>query len=253
MTVAPGIGRTLARLASLTPRRDGAIEPTDSRAQILELIRAADGPVSVEWLCGETELHANTVRGHLEVLLAAGQIVREPAKGTGRGRPPMLYRAENPRAVLYAELVDTLARQIGDGTDPALVDDAARRWAEVSSGSAGPADSIDEAIGQAVTALDELGFSAEVSPVGDSVTLSSCPYAELVRDQPVICQIHTALLRDLLDRTGQPVGVGDMEVFPAPGVCRAHLVRPDRQPEWVVPAVTPAPPKPRSKKNRKSS
>ena len=156
--MAPGIGRTLARLAALSQRKEATGEPMDSRSHILELIRESEGPVSVEWLCTETHLHANTVRGHLEVLLAAGQIVREPAKGNGRGRPPMLYRAENPRAVLYAELVDTLAEQLGDGTDPALVDDAARRWAEVSAGAMRAAHSIDEAIAQAVRALDELGF-----------------------------------------------------------------------------------------------
>lgn len=249
--MAPGIGRTLARLAALSQRKEATGEPMDSRSHILELIRESEGPVSVEWLCTETHLHANTVRGHLEVLLAAGQIVREPAKGNGRGRPPMLYRAENPRAVLYAELVDTLAEQLGDGTDPALVDDAARRWAEVSAGAMRAAHSIDEAIAQAVRALDELGFSADVSPVGDSVTLSSCPYADLVHEQPVICEIHTALLRDLLERTGQPVAVGDMEVFPAPGVCRAHLVRADRRPEWVVPAALPSVP-PSRKKRMKS-
>ncbi len=223
----------------------------DSRGHILQLIRDSNGPVSVEWLCAETQLHPNTVRGHLEVLLASGQIVREPAKGNGRGRPPMLYRAENPRAVVYAELIDTLTAQLGDGTDPALVDDAARRWAEVATASAGPAATIDEAIAEAARALDELGFAADVSPVGDSVTLSACPYADLVREQPVICEIHTALLRDLLGRTGQPVSVGDMEVFPAPGVCRAHLLRPDRRPEWVVPAP-PTATQPKRKKRMKS-
>lgn len=232
MAVAPGIGRTLARLAALAPQR---VPEGDTRGQILRLISEADEPVSVEWLCEQTSLHANTVRGHLEVLVAAGQIARTPGPRQGRGRPPMLYRATTTQADLYDELVATLTEQLGDATDAALVDDAASRWAEVVADADERAGSPDEAVAVAVEALDRLGFSAQVSPVGDSITLGSCPYAALVHDQPVICDIHTALLRDLLGRTGQPVAVGDMEVFPAPGICRAHLDRPDRTPEWVIP------------------
>ncbi len=256
MAVAPGIGRTLARLAALTPYR---APEGDTRSQILRLVAESPEPVSVEWLCEQTGLHANTVRGHLDVLLAAGQIERTPGPRRGRGRPPMLYAAMSNEAPLYADLVATLVDQLGENTDSALVDDAASRWAEVVADRAGPATDLDDAVDRAAEALDRLGFSAQVSPVGDSITLGSCPYAALVRDQPVICDIHTALLRDLLDRTGQPVKVGDMEVFPAPGMCRAHLERPDRSPEWVIPGSrdrratdTPAAPK-RAKRRSKGT
>lgn len=231
MAVAPGIGRTLARLAALAPQRhvDG-----DTRGLIQRLVADSEEPASVEWLCERTKLHPNTVRGHLEVLVASGQMERIPGPKRGRGRPPMLYRAVSAQGALYSELVATLDEQLDGATDAALVDDAASRWAEAVADSADKAASPDEAVDVAAAALDRLGFSAEVSPVGDSITLQNCPYVELVHDQPVICDIHTALLRDLLERTGQPVTVGDMEVFPAPGMCRAHLERPDRRPAWVI-------------------
>lgn len=153
---------------------------------------------------------------------------------------------------MYRELAVALVEQLGDATDPALISEAAGRWAEAVDVLM-PAQSIDEAVEQAAAALDELGFAAQVSPVGDSVTLHQCPYAALVRDQPVICDIHTALLRDLLDRTGQPVTVGDMEVWAAPGMCRAQLTRADRSPARVIPGIPDSAPARRSgdKKNRK--
>ena len=239
MATAPSIGRTLARLAALSPRHPKEGEPaSDSRAQIRHLIETAEEPVSVEWLCSRTDLHPNTVRGHLEVLLAAGQIARAPGRREGRGRPPMLYRAVGPESPIYQELVTALVAELGDSTEPALIDDAADRWAEVVDHS-GSAQSIDEALEQAAKALNQLGFSAHVSSVGDTITLGSCPYAALIREQPVICDIHTALLRELLARTGQPVAVKDMQVWAAPGICRTHLHRPDRQPVRVIDVAEP--------------
>ena len=254
MATAPSIGRTLARLADLAPRHAASdVGPADSRALILQLIRErTDAPVSVEWLCEQTDLHANTVRGHLEVLVAAGEVVREPGRSSGRGRPPMLYRAGED-SELYRQLARALAKQLDDSTDPELIAHAAERWADAIEDNP-PASSVDEAVAQAVAALDQLGFAAQASPIGDSVTLRHCPYADLIRDQPVICDIHTALLGDLLDRTGQPVAVGDMEVWAAPGMCRAHLTRADRTPARVIPGTPEPEPTTRrgpTKKNRK--
>lgn len=253
MTVAPGIGRTLARLAALSQRRS---PEGDSRGEILQLVSDAPAPVSVEWLCDQTGLHANTVRGHLEVLVAAGRVERSAGERRGRGRPPLLYRSVTHASDLYVELVASLKEQLADQMDDSahrvLVDEAAARWAEVGSDPVEAADTPDAAVERAAGALDRLGFTADVSPVGDSIVLGNCPYLELVREQPIICEIHTALLKDLLARTGQPVTVTGMEVFPAPGLCRAHLDRPDRTPEWVVGDGGPSSSTPTPPKNRKS-
>lgn len=243
-----GIGRTLARLAALSPRRVTVGAGHESRAQILDLICSAPEPVDIEWLGEKTQLHANTVRGHLDVLMAAGHVVREPDPSGGRGRPRMLYRPGTTAAGVYAELVQVLMDELGDTTDAALVDDAAATWAEVVDD--GPAvETIDAAVERAVHALSVLGFTVEVSPVGDTITLGTCPYADLVAEQPVICEIHTAMLGELLHRTGQPVSVAEMQVWAAPGLCRARLNRPDQQPAFVI---TP-PEKPAGRTRKKSS
>lgn len=233
---AQNIGRTLARLATLAPRRhsDHPVTPADSRQQILAFIRRADEPIGVDQLCAETGLHANTVRGHLEVLLAAGEVHRHPAaKKGGRGRPPWLYSAGPGQESAYTELTHTLIQELGVDADAQLITEAATRWAGVVDRRA-PAESPDEAVQQAADALSRLGFDATVSPIGDEIVLNTCPYISLVEDQPVICDIHAAMLDELLKRSEQDVSVSELQVFPRTGMCRARLSRPDLEPVRAI-------------------
>lgn len=222
------VGRTLARLSGVAARRPPDAS-SDSRRQILAHIQRADVPIGVEELCEATGLHPNTVRGHLEVLLAAGSIHREPARRGSRGRPPLLYRAGPSEMSLHEELLRSLHDQLGNLTDADLIEQAAERWADaVDTGSI--ASSADAAVDQAAETLQELGFVTQVSPVGDEITIGTCPYLDLVAEHPVICDIHTALLDEVLRRTGQSVSVEEMQVFPKPGICLARLRRDDRDP-----------------------
>ena len=70
----------------------------ESRTRIQQVIETATEPMTVEMIVEATGLHANTVRGHLDVLLAGDVISREPAESPGRGRPRWLYRAASPKA-----------------------------------------------------------------------------------------------------------------------------------------------------------
>ena len=83
-----------------------------------------------------------------------------------------------------------------------------------------------------------------MSPVGDAVYLGQCPYAALISDNPVICDIHAKALEQILAGTGQDVSLQSMDVFPKPGVCVAHLRRADITPHRSVPGsagIEPAP------------
>ncbi len=103
---------------------------------------------------------------------------------------------------------------------------------------------MDAAVDTATEALTDFGFDAVRNPVGDEITLRNCPYAALVAEHPVICDIHAELLRQVLARTGQPVTLGRMDVLPRPGLCVAHLDRADVTPLWSVeaPPAKPADP-----------
>lgn len=216
-----------------------------SHAQLLAILQAADAQYSIEELSRQTGLHVNTVRTHLDVLTAGGHVQRIQSEPQGRGRPPLAFRAVGNTRSPFDDLSQTLAETLEVAADPDLARGTAERWAD-TLGPTAPANSPDEAVGNAVEALRTVGFSAEASALGDSITMGSCPYASLIADHPIICDIHTELLVKVLDASGQDVGVEAIEVGikvedvgGKPTLCRARLSRPDLTPARTIP-VPPA-------------
>lgn len=193
---------------------------------MLAAIEVSDGPLTVEEISERTGLHANTVRGHLDVLLESGALTRDAADSAGRGRPRWLYSTSAPQASPFQALAEALSTQLSHVDDPGLSDRAAEQWARALP-ELPEASTPDEAVFEATGALNRLGFTAVTNPVGDAIAVTQCPYAALVDDNPVICDIHTALIARLLKQTGQPVTVGTVDVWARPGICIAHLNRPD--------------------------
>lgn len=213
------------------PRPGPTTAGGDSRAAILEFIEAAEDVVRVEQIADAVGLHPNTVRGHLDALLAAGRITRIPDQRATRGRPHWLYSATASASI--RELARALDEELERASAPDVARLAAATWAEVGPDVA-PATSPDDAIDHATRALIDFGFEAERNIVGDAIILRSCPYAELVDEHPVICEIHAELMGEVLARTDQPVSLRSLEVFPRPGMCVARLNRPDITPMWTV-------------------
>jgi predicted ArsR family transcriptional regulator len=225
------VGRALARIGSVRGPRPGPVSGGDSRAAVLEFIEAADDVVRVEQISEAVGLHPNTVRGHLDALLASGRITRVPDQRSTRGRPHWLYSGTASASV--RELARALDSELDRASAPDVARAAAATWAETGPDVA-PADTVEAAVDQATRALTDFGFEAVRNPVGDQITLRACPYAELVHEHPVICAIHAELLGEVLARTTQPVTLARLDVFPRPGLCVAHLRRPDVDPEWSV-------------------
>jgi predicted ArsR family transcriptional regulator len=198
----------------------------ESRGRVLAAIEVSDGPLTVEEISERTGLHANTVRGHLDVLLESGALTRDAADSAGRGRPRWLYSTSAPQASPFQALAEALSTQLSHVDDPGLSDRAAEQWARALP-ELPEASTPDEAVFEATGALNRLGFTAVTNPVGDAIAVTQCPYAALVDGNPVICDIHTALIARLLKQTGQPVTVGTVDVWARPGICIAHLNRPD--------------------------
>lgn len=207
----------------------------ESRSRIQAAIEVAIEPLTVEAIAEMTGLHANTVRSHLDVLLAGGVITREAADAHGRGRPRWLYRSATPQRSPFHALAEALSVQLALVGDPTMADRAAEQWA-LALPHLPQAATPDEAVDEATDALVRLGFHAQANTVGDAITITGCPYAELVDDNPVICDIHTALVARLLRQTGQPVTIEAMQVWARPGMCLAKLRRPDLAPAWTVTA-----------------
>jgi len=216
----------------------GAIKPSSSRAQLLATLQATDAEFSIENLSLETGLHVNTIRAHLDVLVAGGHVVRSHGEPKGRGRPPFAFRASGDSRSPF----DDLARTLTDALDVAQQPDLAHSTAAVWAKKLGPlptADTPDEAVEHAVDALRTVGFTAEASTLGDSITIGTCPYASLIAEHPVICDIHTEFLATMLNASGQDVGVEAMDVWVKPTLCRARLTRPDISPTRSI-TVSPA-------------
>lgn len=205
----------------------------ESRARIQQVIETAIEPMTVQMIVEATGLHANTVRGHLDVLLAGDLISREPAESPGRGRPKWLYRAVTPKASPFQFLAQALTVQLARADSAEFADEAAERWSQALP-DLPVAQSPDEAVSETTDALNRLGFHATASPVGDAISVTQCPYAALVDDNPVICDIHTALVVRLLDQTGQPVTLESMDIWARRGMCVARLSRPDIAPSRVI-------------------
>ena len=231
LAAADSIARSLARLGQLTHRSTAGTDT--SRDQILHIVQESDQAMSVEDISGITGLHVNTVRTHLDVLRAGGAIERSRANPGGRGRPKWLYSANAPEGP-YHRLATDLREALVAAQDPEVAAEAARRWHTAESAGHMSTDTPDEAVGMAAEALARLGFDVDVSPTGDALYLGQCPYAALVAEHPVICDIHARALEQVLADTGQDIALESMDVFPRPGVCVAHLRRSDVAPMRVI-------------------
>lgn len=201
-------------------------ETAKTRDRICEFIFAALEPVTIEQIVEATGLKSNTVRGHVNILIAMGTIARKSEDSHGRGRPRWLYYCAPADFSPYQVLADALTVQLATASDPAVALAAAERWADTLP-KLSLAQSPDEAVGEAAKALNDLGFVATATELGDAISVTQCPYAELVAEHPVICDIHGALLNELLDQTGQEVSVESLEVWARKDMCVARLNRPD--------------------------
>jgi predicted ArsR family transcriptional regulator len=229
------IGRTLSRLGRLS-HGEAALEMAGgTREEVRRVIAEADGPLTIDQLCESTGLHPNTLRPHLELLLAVGSISREQGAREGRGRPPWHYRAVQSPAQLERRRLETaLLRQLHEADSGELASAAATRWAAQQGEQPRAARTVDEAVDDVGESLSRIGFEVTITPGRDRVDLGDCPYADLVAERPVICDIHAALLQQLLEGSGQPVALDRLEVWSSPGTCTAHLRRPDRAPHRTI-------------------
>lgn len=226
--------------------------PEIARDEVLKVVQAAPSPVTVEEICAQTGMPSNTVRRHLEVLLATDKVKRERQDRSVPGRPRLLYSPGSGHAELFGHLVEALTHQLTHVGEQAAVEATAAAWAELAP-LASPKSTPDEAVEATAEALTQLGFGAEVTPAGDEISLTRCPYAKLIADNPVICDIHGALVAKLLDQSGQPVSVESVDVWARKDLCVVHLSRPDLIPTRTITSVDLLPPTQRASDERNAT
>lgn len=211
-----------------TPRggKDGEGRPV-RRDLVLRALADAGEPLGIARIAERTGMHPNTVRFHLDALLAAGRVERAPSPRSGPGRPPLLFRAvrgmdpSGPRH--YRMLAETLARGMAALPDHRgrAVEAGRVRGSDLAGGrTAGDADPLDLLL----DLLDDLGFAPQARAGGAEIALHACPFLELARDRAdVVCPVHLGLMQGALAAWRAPVTATRLEPFVEPDTCLTHL------------------------------
>ncbi|ALN14959.1 MAG: winged helix-turn-helix transcriptional regulator [Acidipropionibacterium acidipropionici] len=217
-----------------------------SRAELLETLRQ-EGASTVQALARRTGLHENTVRGHLERLVADGRVVCDQADPAGRGRPRKVYRPASP---------ERLERDDGQPASPSaqaastrdavlrrLVAGYGRQVTSVHEAAVGDGEAIARSLplppvaGQdprhrqlniLLARLEDSGFAPSPDAEGTTVDLWGCPVRDLAAGRTdVVCAMHLGIERELARRAGGPLEVAGLCPFVGPRQCRLHLKRTD--------------------------
>ncbi|MBX7160170.1 MAG: helix-turn-helix domain-containing protein, partial [Acidimicrobiia bacterium] len=162
-----------------------------------------DRPCTVGDVAAQFDLHANTVRPHLEQLRDAGLVRRDASPQGGVGRPQHRYTAvaaqiDVPRAdeahELLARMLAALCCRVKVDSELAVAvgRDLGSELADTSAGD--PIDVFD-------LTMARLGF--EPATDGDRATFTRCPFSELATEYPdLVCSLHRGLAEGVLASVG---------------------------------------------------
>ena len=201
-----------------------------SRVAVLETLRQAERPMAVRELAERMNLHDNTVRKHLDLLVESGFATRVRDGATRRGRPRYVYAAvpesspEETRLDGYWLLASVFAAYLHDADDPqAAAEEAGRRFGAGSVHEPGVGGG-PLAVERVVQMLDDVGFRPELAAGGAEIRLHHCPFHELARDhQSVVCATHLGLIRGALAQLGAPEEVVRLVPFVTPTLCVVEI------------------------------
>jgi predicted ArsR family transcriptional regulator len=206
------------------------------RAEVLDLLRAAGSPLSVQDVADQVGLHVNSARFHLDALVEAGLAARAPRARSTPGRPSMAYQAVDGGVAaagqrhfrLLAEMLTSLVA--GMLPDPGqAATQAGREWGRYLTEPPAPYQrlSAGEAIERLTATLEDIGFApdpADGEAPPSVLRLRQCPFREVAEGhQDVVCALHLGLMQGALAQMRAPVTSGRLEPFIEPSLCLAHL------------------------------
>ena len=218
--------------ALLTP--DAGAPLGQSRAHVLDLLRAAGSPAGVRDIADQAGLHPNTARFHLDALVDAGLAARAPKERTTPGRPSMAYRAVaggepvgRRRYRLLAEMLTSLIAGMLPKPGEAA-GEAGREWGRYLTEQPPPYQRLDagEAVERLTATMAEIGFAPEAVTDGTQyqLRLRQCPFREVAENhQDVVCQLHLGLMQGALAQMRAPVTADRLQPFAEPSLCIAYL------------------------------
>jgi predicted ArsR family transcriptional regulator len=208
----------------------------ESRSRVLEILQDTGAQLGVSEVAARLGLHPNTVRFHLDALVASGLVDSEAEESDLRGRPRMLYSANANSASagrrnyrLLAEiLASSMAAQVSHSREASI--NAGREWGRYLGEGPPPFKRVDadEATRRLVSAMEDIGFAPEAVTRGRhrQMLLHRCPFREVAQEHPeVVCSIHLGLMNGLLAELDAPLEVNQLDPFVEPSQCVASLSR----------------------------
>jgi predicted ArsR family transcriptional regulator len=206
-------------------------DPGGRREDVLAAVRGAASTMTIAAIANQLGVHPNTVRFHLDTLVADGRVERVEPESKGPGRPPLTFRAVRgmdpggPRH--YRLLAEILTMSLaGDRNASAKALKAGRAWATRITRPTRKAPGKHESVNRLIALLDDLGFAPQrrESHGQEQVGLRHCPFLELAEGKsPVVCPIHLGLMQGALEAWNAPVTVDRLEAFVEPDLCLAHI------------------------------
>ena len=230
----------------------------------LELARSPR-PLATADVAESLDLHANTVRPHLERMRDVGLLVVETEGRGGVGRPQHRYSIapdapslglEPPAMPLLAAMLAGVAAASGAAPEEAaevgrmqgraaaaLLVPSARDDGPDGGGQDGgeqdgdgPDDAIDDALDDAqvclealVADLSRLGFDPAVAADREGVTVAfaHCPFAALAEAHPeIVCHLHRGMVEGIVEVVGG-LDITAFRTLVDRQPCRVELAEPD--------------------------
>lgn len=208
------------------------------RRAVFDAVREASAPVGITEVAERLGVHPNTVRFHLDALVAQGRVERTLEQPSGPGRPRTVHTARRGMDRGGARHYQLLARVLvsrlasaGPATEAAAeAIEAGRDWGRhlVEPFVPSRRPTARESVERVTAMLDDLGFAPR--PDGhdadspDRIRLRHCPFLELAEENGrVVCSVHLGLMRGALAAMGAPVTAARLEPFATADSCLAHL------------------------------
>lgn len=199
----------------MTARRPRSYLKTLSSLSRINLLHELQvhGSMTVVELADATGLHHNTAREHLHRLIDAGFVHSEPIPRTSKGRPKVLYRAAT-----HTDDSIRVARRHAAGVRS---EQFHRMMPLRDVGSESTA--VDRQFDMLDDHMNQCGFDAQVDLDASQMTMHRCPFANLARDNPQVCEVHFALVKDALELIDGPLTAQVLHPFSGPDVCTVDL------------------------------
>ncbi|WP_225094999.1 metalloregulator ArsR/SmtB family transcription factor [Streptomyces sp. CoH27] len=217
----------------MTPRE------SSRRLAVLDALRAAPSPLGVAEAARRLGVHPNTVRFHLDSLVAEGLVERRTERSPGPGRPRTVYTARPGMDRGGTRDYRLLARVLLSrwaAADPAEARaeamETGRAWGGYLVDPPPPFErpTAERSVAALLALLDELGFAptAEEEPTPGApprrIRLRHCPFLELAEEHGrLVCPLHLGLMQGALARLDAPLTATGLEPFAEPDSCVAHL------------------------------